>query len=534
MSDLIIPILAIVAVADVIIGLIVFSRGIKSLPDVIFECIIFTLIIWSIAIIGFYSSVYQYSIGWVLITHSSAILISYFFLIFTLNFPRKIKSSRKVIFYATIILLSLFYLIFFTEEIIGSSNGISYKLGEYYLYYSLVLILYFMIGFICLIKQYKANTNVTQQNQIKYLLIGYLISSSLAIIPDLILPYFGVFQYTWMGPLFAFILITTLFIAIFKYQLFQVKIILTEIISIVIIIALLLELFFTRSIAELLLKTAVLIIVTIFSFLLIRGVYREITQREKIELLATDLKKANTRLLELDKQKSEFISFASHQLRAPLTAMKGYASLILDGDLGELNKEVKDAITRIFDSSKTLVNIVNDYLNISRIELGTMKYSFIVINLKEYIKNIIEELKPNFEKSNLAFDFITNPISENERFMVSADPDKLKQVISNLIDNSIKYTPKGTIHISLTKDIEERKITFSVKDSGVGISEDVMPKLFSKFMRSNKANEQNIYGTGLGLYIAKEIVIAHKGKIWAESEGEGKGSTFLVELEMIV
>ena len=120
------------------------------------------------------------------------------------------------------------------------------------------------------------------------------------------------------------------------------------------------------------------------------------------------------------------------------------------------------------------------------------------------------------------------------RDRVNADIDKLKQVIENLIDNSIKYTPKGNIIVSLSKDINNRKVLFSVKDNGVGISNEVMPKLFSKFVRADNANKQNIYGTGLGLFIAKEITTAHKGKIWAESDGDGKGSTFFLELDMAV
>ena len=98
--------------------------------------------------------------------------------------------------------------------------------------------------------------------------------------------------------------------------------------------------------------------------------------------------------------------------------------------------------------------------------------------------------------------------------------------------NSIKYTPSGSIEVSLVKNVPERKITFSIKDTGVGIAPEVMPKLFSKFTRANNANRQNIYGTGLGLFIAKEIATAHKGRIWAESDGEGKGSIFFLELEM--
>ncbi len=274
-----------------------------------------------------------------------------------------------------------------------------------------------------------------------------------------------------------------------------------------------------------------LIISIIFGLILIQSVRKEVSQREKIEKLAGDLKVANTRLLELDKQKSEFVSFATHQLRAPLTAMKGYASLILEGEMGQTTPETKQAISRIFESSKTLTTIVDDYLNISRIELGTMKYSFDMLDLKQMVENVIGELKPNIDKKGLKLSFNADA---SARFMIHADKDKLKQVIANLIDNSVKYTPSGSIAIALMRKSADRKILFSIKDTGVGIAPEVMPKLFAKFVRAENANKQNIYGTGLGLFVAKDIVTAHKGKLWAESAGEGKGSTFFMELDMEV
>ncbi len=274
-----------------------------------------------------------------------------------------------------------------------------------------------------------------------------------------------------------------------------------------------------------------LIISVIFGFILIKSIRREVYQRERIELLAKDLQTANTRLLDLDRQKSEFVSFATHQLRAPLTAMKGYTSLILEGEMGETSSEVKQAVSRIFDSSSTLTHIVDDYLNISRIELGTMKYNFEIIDLKELTDNVIGELKPNIEKKGLKLSVNSN---SGTRYIVHADKDKIKQVIANLIDNSVKYTPAGSVDISISRNTKDRKIIFSIKDTGVGISPEVMPKLFTKFVRAENANKQNIYGTGLGLYVAKEIVTAHKGRIWAESQGEGKGSTFFLELDMEV
>jgi len=278
---------------------------------------------------------------------------------------------------------------------------------------------------------------------------------------------------------------------------------------------------------EILINSSLLILLIIFGILLIKSVIKEVAQRENIEKLAVDLQKANDKLKDLDKQKSEFVSFATHQLRAPLTAMKGYASLILEGDLGALSQEIRSAISRIYDSSDTLTHIVDDYLNISRIELGAMKYTFENVNLIELIDNVIAELKPNIEKSKTTLSFI---VDRNKKFVFRADKDKFKQIIANIIDNSVKYTPIGNVVVKLEKT-NDMNILLSIKDNGIGIAPEVIPKLFAKFSRADNANKKNIHGTGLGLFVAKEIVSAHKGKIWAESEGEGKGSTFFVELE---
>jgi signal transduction histidine kinase len=266
-----------------------------------------------------------------------------------------------------------------------------------------------------------------------------------------------------------------------------------------------------------------------FGYILIQSVYREVQQREKIEKLATDLEIANVRLTELDRQKSEFVSFATHQLRAPLTAMKGYASMIMEGDMGDISEQAKMGVSRIYDSSKTLASIVDDYLNITRIELGTMKYAFETIDWKTLIQDILAELKPNIEKSGLEFSF--NVEDEKMDYRITADRDKFKQVIANLIDNSMKYTPKGKVALSLSFDRPRHLFVFMIKDTGIGIDPDVLPHLFSKWSRAGNANKTNIKGTGLGLFVAKEIITAHHGTVRAESPGEGKGSTFIVEME---
>ncbi|MEK7607309.1 MAG: HAMP domain-containing sensor histidine kinase [Patescibacteria group bacterium] len=287
------------------------------------------------------------------------------------------------------------------------------------------------------------------------------------------------------------------------------------------------EFFFVTSLTNRVLVGVTLVLVCIGGYLLVRSVKSEIKAKESLQV-------ANARLQELDKQKTEFVSFATHQLRSPLTSILGNASLILEGDLGKISEPLREVVNTILLSTKTQINVVESYLNISRIELGTMKYNFVEIDFADLLREIVGEQKPTIEAKGLKYSL---SIDENQTYKIKADPDKFKQVVMNIIDNSIKYTKEGSIAISLEKSLEKNVghgagavVRLKIADTGVGIAPAVLPKLFQKFSRAENANEANIHGTGLGLYIAKQIMNAHGGKIWAESAGEGKGSQFYVEM----
>lgn len=247
--------------------------------------------------------------------------------------------------------------------------------------------------------------------------------------------------------------------------------------------------------------------------------------------LYQDLQDANEKLKALDKQKTEFVSLASHQLRSPLTAIKGYSSMILEGSFGAINDKAKEAIGRVFESSQKLVMVIEDFLNITRIELGRMKYDVTEFSFNKLVSNVIGEQKPNVERRGLTISYE----EDAPEYKVFADMGKISQVISNLVDNSVKYSKEGSIKVKIVGikgEDGKAGVRLSVTDTGVGIDPKVMPHLFAKFSRAADASKTNIIGTGLGLYVAKQIMDSHKGKIWAESAGAGQGSTFFVELAL--
>lgn len=514
----------------------VISQNINSLNNRFFSLLSFTAALWTFS--NFMTGIQPIPI-WLQSTYAFGALVIGIGIMWILVVIDKELNLKKS---AIIIFLSItFSILSYKDGFIAKNYGEIYSGGIFTGESGFGLIIYtfvFLTGAIFILwKLYYTRRNTQEElrkSQLLSIFYGTLILVIISAFTSFIFPTLSIFVFSGLDSIGLLFFLLFIAYAITKQQLFNIKVLATELITFALWIFILIRTILAENTEEFLLEGGLFVITIIFGIFLIKSVIREVNQRERIEKLATDLKKANTRLLELDKQKSEFVSFASHQLRAPLTAMKGYASLLIEGEFGPIKDEVAMAVGRILESSKTLANIVNDYLNVSRIELGTMKYSFEILDFKELVNNVIGELKPNIEKSGLKLTFNFKPDNPNERFMIHADRDKFKQVIVNLIDNSMKYTPKGSIDISLIKNPKDRKILFSVKDTGVGISASAMPKLFSKFVRLNSADKQNIYGTGLGLFVAKDIVIAHEGRIWAESDGEGKGSIFNVEMSVAI
>ena len=314
--------------------------------------------------------------------------------------------------------------------------------------------------------------------------------------------------------------------AIVKYKAFDVGVLAAQALVLTLTMLVGAQFFFIENLTNIILNSITLMLSMVFGYFLVKGIKRDTETRKQIEKYANDLQHANTRLKELDQQKTEFISLATHQIRGPLGAIKGHASLALEGDYGPLGEGSRKAFDTIMRSAQSLVVVVNDYLDVSRIEQGKMRYDFSDFDLKNIIKDSINEFLPMITTKSLTLDFICN---QEETFFVHADMGKLKQVVGNIIDNSIKYTPEGHIRVRLEKN--EQKILISIKDTGMGIKSEVIPNLFAKFSRAPDASKTNIFGTGLGLFVARKIIEAHNGRIWVESEGQGKGSQFYIEIE---
>lgn len=337
----------------------------------------------------------------------------------------------------------------------------------------------------------------------------------------------GIYEINLIGPVGKLIFIGMLAYLIVKFKAFNIKLIGAQALMTALILLVASQYFFIETTTAFMLTGITLALALGFGFFLIRSITREVEQKEQIARLVETLEKANARLVVLDKMKSEFVSITSHQLRSPLTSIRGYASMLVEGSYGKLPAKAQDIVERIGESAKYMALSVEDYLNVSRIEAGNMKYEMTDFNLRDLVEKITDEMRAVALKKGLIMVFRSDC---DGSAMVHADIGKTRQVIMNLVDNAIKYTPKGTITVIAHDDPKQKKMYVTIHDTGVGMSHETQHEVFEKFVRAKNANNVNVTGTGLGLFVAKRMITDMKGRVWAESEGEGKGSVFHIEL----
>ncbi len=536
-----------VAIAvSIILGAVVFINDRRSITNITFLLFSLSAVLWNTCNYLFYQPGHSSLYALILLRLVVFFAIWYCFFLSQLFFvfPEKMiifpkKYYRLILPFVTIIsLITLTPFVFKNITSFDDIGRVATVLNGFGIYiFGATVISIILSGFYIIInKLIKTPQKSIERDKFVHILIGAIITFTLHIIFNMILPaFFNISQFTALGAVFTlpFSILTSY--AIIKYRLFNVKIIETELITFALWLLLLVRALTSSSIQDQIIDGGLLIATIIIGIQLIRSVMKEVEQRERLEVLRlkledTNLKLevANDKLKDLDKLKTEFLSLASHQLRSPLTTIKGYTSMILEGDFGEVNDKAKDAVERVFQSTVNLTKVVEDLLNVSKIEQGGMKYEMTQFNLSDISRDMSKDLAIVANKKGLKLTFESNNDTD---CIVNADKEKIRQVVLNLIDNSIKYTKEGTIDVSVRR-IKD-KVVFAVKDTGMGMTPEIKTTLFQKFSRGDGAR-MNTSGSGLGLYLAKEIIEAHKGTVGVDSEGMGKGSTFHFELRVIM
>ena len=240
----------------------------------------------------------------------------------------------------------------------------------------------------------------------------------------------------------------------------------------------------------------------------------------KVQERTRELSQALERLKKINKLKSEFVSAVSHEFRTPLTSIKGYASLLAKDKFGKVSDEIKMRLERIDQQADILVDMINKMLDIARIESGRVSVELAKDDITKVAQEVLENMQPQIKEKNLHIEFQSPP-----HVVFLFDKNMIRRVFTNLLSNAVKFTPsQGTIRIIIEESAEEVKVV--VQDSGIGIPAEDLENVFREFYRVESGGSKEIKGTGLGLSLVKNIIAAHKGKIWAESQ-PSRGATFI-------
>jgi two-component system sensor histidine kinase/response regulator len=251
---------------------------------------------------------------------------------------------------------------------------------------------------------------------------------------------------------------------------------------------------------------------------------KRVRQRTReLEQRSQELAEANVNLEEMSRHKSQFLANMSHELRTPLNSIIGYTKLMLDGMEGEINEEQRQDLQTVYNNSKNLLTLINDLLDLSKIEAGKVTVDYEVFTIAELLDEVLPSIKWLAGEKGLTLDYSVDPAINH----IYADRAKTKQTLTNILANAVKFTEEGGIKLNITSG--DGEFIFSVSDTGMGIKKEDLEVIFDSFKQVGPAQIAGFEGTGLGLAISKQFVEMQGGRIWAESE-LGKGSTFTFTL----
>ncbi|MDP3057767.1 MAG: ATP-binding protein [bacterium] len=440
----------------------------------------------------------------------------------------KYKTVNLVIIYLAIVTS---FVVGFTDHIVKSIKFMGVFLirlvyGDWMFPFLIVITLFIIVTLQVLFKKYYSGSKKDRE-KISYYLLGILVFYIANSVFNIFFPIvLDITRFYFLGDYSTIILLGLIAYAIVRQNLFGIKIVLTSLLVGFISILLTIDIFlFTESHVLQFFKGVALIVFLYLGRELVKSVLKEEERSKQLEKVSWNLTSANQKLQDLLSMKNDFLHIVSHQLRTPLTAMRGFISMWSEGILNKLPAEKMAEIkTRIVNNSERLNNIVNDMVLAMESE-GELKVEFKLIDIKKLIAGNVEMLKPNFEKKNLYLKY--NEVTKNIP-KIEADEKLLFNVFMNLADNAEKYTDNGGLNIEIGQNGDDIRVSFI--DTGVGLNKNDKKILFKKFSRGAKSNYINTNGSGLGLFIAKQIVRMHRGTIKAFSRGEGKGSTFTVIL----
>ena len=401
---------------------------------------------------------------------------------------------------------------------LGECIAIEYHSLQTYVLYLKIFISALTLAFA--VYGYLRTKDKVLRSQVRLLCLGTIIFLLSFFIAGYVSEATGNYSYEFYG-LFGMVFFMAILInLIVRFRMFGLKVIAGQalVLSLIALIASLL--FVVESFQAVIITVITLILVIILGYALVRSIKKEIQQKE-------ELAKLNTDLGNLIKQRESLVHLVTHKVKGAFTRSKYIFAGMLDGTFGDANPEIKKRAQQGLESDDGGIQTVDLVLNAANLQKGTVKYEMKPIDFKELILKTLADKKVQAEAKGLQMESGI----EGGVYNVLGDVFWLKEAVNNLIDNAIKYTPKGKVVIYLHDG--NGKVVFSVKDSGMGITDEDKKVLFTEGGRGKDSVHVNVDSTGYGLYTVKLVIEAHGGRVWAESEGQGKGSTFFIELSAI-
>lgn len=514
-------------VMNTILGILILAKRRNEFVNKLYVFNIICIIWWSVTIV-----IYRLSESnlfyWTTMLYLAPTFIASSFLYFTFLFPEehpRIPFRRAYIWIiaalnAIVVGLTLVpgFVLQSVQFVRDGENIITF--GSLYFIYAAYISCFFGLGLLILARKLLLLDDPIKKRQLVYLLWGYLIASTLAMLTNLTLPYLGYFEYNWLGQVLTVFMVLPVTYAIFKHRLFDVTVIAAELITITLWLFFLVRLLLDTTSRERLIDGILLFVMILAGLLLIRSVSREVEQRQFIERQEKELEVAN-------QQQESLLHFISHEIKGYLAKNEAAFAAITDGDFGKVEPQLHSMANLALVDTRKGVRTVMDILDASNMKKGTVSYDKTIFDIALALEETVAALQNAAKERGITLHFArpTDPVE------VFGDQSKIREhVLRNVVDNSIKYTEKGNVTVSLAK--AEGKVRINVVDTGVGITPEDMTRLFTAGGHGKESIHINVHSTGYGLFIAKSVVEAHGGKIWAESEGAGRGSRFIIELPL--
>ena len=503
-----------------LVGFIVFAKSGKSKVGVILLVInilfflwaIFDLILWATNRPDMVMFFWSMQVLIEPLIYLISFYLTYLF-IKKQDLPFKPKLLAILLYFPVVALLSSHYNLLGVN--LSDCTAIENFIAQYFTY---IVEFIFIVSILLLVdREYQKNLDLNRKKEILTFglgVIAFLLAFSWG---NLI----GSFTDNWTLAQFGLIgmPIFVVFLAylVIRFHSFNIKLFSTQILVGGLAILIGAQFFFIKIPINFVLTGITFIITIIFGYLLIKSVKKEIAQKE-------ELAKLNISLEESIKQRESLVHLVTHKVKGSFTRSKYIFAGILDGTFGDVSPDIKKYEEQGLESDNMGIETVDLVLNADNLQKGTVKYDMQKIDFKEIVKQTIDEKSVSVKTKGLEL----NAELKEDTYSMLGDAFWLKEAVNNLVENSIKYTKEGKIFVGLEK--RDNKILFSVKDTGVGITDDDKRNLFTEGGRGKDSVKVNVDSTGYGLYSVKFIVEAHKGRVWAESAGAGTGSQFFIEL----